>query len=88
MAKIVFALPPGLGDYAEICLEGVSAGGLPTRPRERFCISNRYLQLGAKPILIRLPFDDNKRHYASIRVTSGHLSASAAVSCPFGALPR
>ena len=41
MANFVFRLSPGLADYAEICLEGVSAGGLPTRLRARFSVSIR-----------------------------------------------
>ena len=45
MAKIIFAFPPRLGDCAEICLVGVSAGGLPTRPREQMFVHSPYVEL-------------------------------------------
>ena len=45
MAKIVFAFPPQLGDCAKIFLVGVSAGGLPTRPRERLFVYSPYVEL-------------------------------------------
>ena len=48
MAKIVFAFPPRLGNYAEICLEGASAGGLPTRPRERMFVYSPYIEVVQK----------------------------------------
>ena len=45
MTKIVFAFPPSLGDCAEICLVVASAGGLPTRLRERMFVFSPYVEL-------------------------------------------